>query len=362
MIVVDAHEDIAWNMLTYGRDYTRSVEETRESEIGSPIVLRNGNTLLGWPEWMEGRVGLIFATLFAPPVRRAVVHWDKYAYADSGEAHRIYQQQLDIYHRLVEEHPEKFELITTQQDLEALLTRWEGNGKSERKIGMVPLMEGSDAISDPQELQVWFDRGLRIIGPAWVGTRHTGGTYEPGPLTSEGRELLEVMADLGIILDLSHMAEQATFQALDMFSGVLIASHSNARTLLSGSLIPDRHLSDDAIRGIAERDGVIGVVPYNKFLTGDWREGDPRIGTTLDHLLAQIDHMCQLTGSAAHVGIGTDFDGGFGLEKAPSGIDSIADLRLIGDALRTRGYTPDDVDGILAQNWIRTLRKALPER
>jgi membrane dipeptidase len=361
MIVVDAHEDIAWNMLSFGRDYTRSAFDIRKSEGGGPTVSRNGNALLGWPEWIDGKVGLIFATLFAPPARRAIGRWEKYIYGDSHEARRIYLQELDAYHRLVEEQAEKFELITTIKELDPLVSRWEADEGVEPKIGFVLLMEGSDAIEDPEELEEWFARGVRIIGPAWSGTRHSGGTYEPGPLTSEGLELLEAMAGFGMILDLSHMAEQATFQALDLYPGVVIASHANARSLLDGSEIPDRHLSDHAIRRIAERDGVVGVVPYNRFLDGDWREGDPRTGVTLDHVTAQVDHICQLVGSASHVGIGSDFDGGFGLEKVPSGIESVADLRLIGEALKPHGYSEDDIRGFLGGNWIRMLRNALPE-
>lgn len=362
MIVVDAHEDIAWNMLSFGRDYTRSVHETRKAEAGGSAVRRNGNSLLGWPDWVDGRVGLIFATLFAPPARRALGRWENYIYNDSSEARRIYQLELDIYHRLAEEQSEKFELINTLAALELLVSRWEQDEVREPKIGLVLLMEGSDAIEDPQEVEEWFAGGVRIVGPAWSGTRHSGGTHEPGPLTEEGHELLDAMAGLGMILDLSHMSEQATFQALDFYPGVVIASHANARALLDGVEFPDRHLSDRAILGIAERNGVIGVVPYNKFLDGRWREGDPRARVTLDHVIAQVDHICQLIGSASHVGIGSDFDGGFGLEKVPSGIESVADLRLIGDALKTRGYSEDNIGGILGGNWIRILRKALPEK
>ena len=174
--------------------------------------------------------------------------------------------------------------------------------------------------------------------------------------------MLEAMADLDYILDLSHMAEQAVLEALDRYSGTLIASHSNVRALLTESEQPDRHLSDRVIDRIAERQGVIGIVPYNKFLLGSWRPGDPREWVTLDHVVAHIDYICQRVGDASHVAIGTDFDGGFGLDKIPAGLDSIADLRLIGDALRHRGYTQDHVEAIMGRNWLDALRRALPER
>jgi len=361
MIIVDAHEDLAWNMVTYGRDYTRSVSKTRVDESGSSTIIYNGNTMLGWPDWIDGNVALIFATLFSTPVRYRLSPQIKNSYADSVEAKRRYREQMDIYHRLVEEHSDKFKLIRNITDLNSHLDSWTEGDLEKRKLGMVLLMEGSDAIVDPSELEEWIEGGLRILGLAWTRTRHSGGTYEPGPLTDEGRKLLEAMADLGLVLDISHMTEEATLEALDRYSGVVIASHSNAGMLLQGSSWPERHLSDLVIRELAQRGGVIGVVFYNKFLVGDWREGTPRREVSIEHVINQIDYMCQLVGSAAHVGIGSDFDGGFGLEKVPTGFESIRDLQLIGDALREKGYAMSDVEAVLGTNWVNVLQRALPE-
>jgi membrane dipeptidase len=362
MIVVDGHEDIAWNMLAFGRDYTRSVQETRRLEMGSPTVVHNGHTLLGWDEWIRGRVGIIFSSLFAVPIRRREGLWERPCYADEHEAGRLYREQLDVYQRMVEDQQEKFTLIGTLSDLEAVLQSWEGEEPASPRIGLVILMEGGDAIRAPSELEEWFERGVRIIAPSWTGTRFAGGTHEPGPLTDDGRELLEAMADCGLVLDLSHMAEEAALEALDRYSGTLIASHSNVKVLLPESDRPDRHLSDLVIDRITERKGVIGIIPYNKFLLGGWRPGDPREWVTMEHIIAQIDYICQRVGDALHVAIGSDFDGGFGLDKIPIGLDSIADLRLIGDALGFRGYTQDDVDAIMGKNWLTKLRMALPEQ
>ncbi len=360
-IVIDAHEDIAWNILTFGRDYTRSVGETRAVEAGSHTILQNGNTLLGWSEWVLGRVAVIFASLFASPKRWQEDAGDILVYSDDAEANRLYWQQMDIYRRLVDEQDEKFGLIENLADLEETLATWDREPERTPRLGLVLSMEGAEGIRDPGELEEWFQRGLRIIAPCWAGTRFAGGTHEPGPLTDEGRDLLEAMAGLGLVLDLSHMAEEATLEALDRYEGVLIATHSNARALLPGSETPDRHLSDLIIRRIAERDGVIGVVPYNRFLSSDWRDGDPRELVTIDRVIDQIDHMCQVVGSAAHVAIGSDFDGGFGLEQAPAGLDSVADLQLIGKTLASRGYDQEAVELILGGNWLRILRHSLPE-
>jgi membrane dipeptidase len=218
-------------------------------------------------------------------------------------------------------------------------------------------MEGADPISKPTELYEWFNGGLRIVGLAWHGTRYAGGTGAPGPLTPLGRALLDEMARLGVILDVSHLAEESFHQALDRFSGTVIASHSNCRVYTP----TDRHLSDAMIQAIAARDGVIGTVLANPFLDPNAR-ADRSLRVTLDAVVRHTDHICQLTGSAAHCAIGSDFDGGFGVESTPVELDSVADLGRIGDALSHAGYTAADVAAIMGDNWLRLLRRALPDQ
>jgi len=169
------------------------------------------------------------------------------------------------------------------------------------------------------------------------------------------------MAELGLALDLSHLTDEGVFQALDRFPGHILASHSNCRALLPNNQVPERHLPDPAIRRIAERDGVIGVVPYSRFLVDDWRPSGGRDQVTIGHVVAHIDHICQLLGDANHVGLGSDFDGGYGLEVVPTGLDSVADLRFIGDALRSRGYLESDVEAMMSGNWLSLLRRILKE-
>jgi membrane dipeptidase len=226
-------------------------------------------------------------------------------------------------------------------------------------VGLIVSMEGADCIGDPGELEVWWQRGVRIIGPAWSGNQFCGGTREPGPLTAEGFALLERMADLGFGLDLTHMDEQAALQALDSYPGTFLASHSNAQALLKDSA-GNRHLSDRVIDGILGRDGVIGVVPFNQFLKPGWRIGDPRREVQMERVVAQIDYYCQKAGDARHVGLGTDFDGGFGVQSVPVGIDSIADLSRLAPLLAERGYAPDDIAAVMGENWISLLKRILP--
>lgn len=362
-LIIDAHQDIAWNMLTFGRDYTRSVGETRQLEQGTSSPKHNGDTLLGWDAYQQGHVAVIFSTLFASPQRWNEGEWDILCYQDIQQAHQLYRAQIDLYHRLVEEHPDKFTLIRTRGELNALLeiNTLPANGEPrDQPIGLVLLMECADGVRHPTELEEWWALGVRLIGPAWAGTRYCGGTKEPGPLTKEGYALLDVMADLGFCLDLSHMDEKAALQALDHFPGNLMATHANAKALLKGTE-SNRHLSDPVILSIIERQGVIGVVPYNNFLRVGWKRGHARQLVPLQIVADQIDYICQLAGDARHAGIGSDFDGGFGLQSVPEGIDTIADLQKLSSLLANKGYQSTEIAAVMGGNWANFLKRALPE-
>lgn len=358
-IIVDAHQDLAYNALTFGRDYRRSVADTRAGEVGSEAVARNGNTLIGLPELLAGQVAVVFGTLFASPKRRKQGDWDSQAYADAQQAHMLYAKQVDYYNQLCDEEP-RFTRVRTRGELEKILADWDGADETQRRIGLVTLMEGADGVREPEELEQWMERGVRLVGPAWAGTRYSGGTGDPGPLPPDGRRLLDVMADLGLILDVSHASDESCLSMLDRYRGVVVATHANPRALVRNPTRPERFLTDEMIRLLAERGGVIGIVPFNRFLTGDWKNADGKNAVTLEHVLAMMDHICQVTGSAAHVAIGSDFDGGFGLEAVPAEIDTVADLQKLAPALRARGYSEKDVAGILGQNWIEVLRRGLP--
>ena len=360
-LIVDAHSDLAWNMLNFGRDYTRSAEETRVVEHGSVAVEKNGNTLIGWPDYQRGRLAVVFSTLFAAPIRAKEGAWDTQCYGSPDEAHRVYRAQLDAYHRLADSRPQYFRLIGTKQELQEHVQVWQDSAQDEHPVGLVVLMEGADGIRSIDELPEWHDLGLRLIGLSWTGTRYAGGTREPGPLTPEGRQLLEAMAELGFVLDLSHMDEQAAWEALNLYEGAIVATHVNCLALLP-DFPTNRHFSDRLIRAIVERGGIVGSVVFNNFLRSRWsrRGGYKRDEVPLDRVVAHIDHVCQLAGDALHAGIGSDFDGGFGLESTPPEIDTVADLQKLAPLLANRGYNEVDVARVMGLNWLRCLQENLP--
>lgn len=358
MIVIDAHQDIAYNALCYGRDYRQSALEIRRRENDPALIAQRGSATIGLPDALLGRVALVFSTLFVAPYDPKDINkpWSNFTYKTPQEANKYAMDQLDYYNRLSDEH-ENVRLIKSIVDLDAVLETWkEGKDVQDHQQGFVILMENADPIIEPRQFEEWYERGVRIVGPAWSGTRYAGGTGQPGPLTKLGYELLNVMSDFNAILDLSHLAEEACLQALDSYDGIIIASHSNPRSFRN----TDRHLTDTMIRKLAERDGVMGIVLYNRFLSDTWQNGDPKANLPLSVVINAIDTVCQLTGNAKHVGIGSDFDGGFGKESIPNGLDTVGDLLKIGDGLLERGYSQDDVERILSGNMLRKLRQALP--
>lgn len=349
-------------MLTYGRDYTRSAHDTRRLEAGTATMALNGDCTVGWQEYQQGQVAAVFATLFAAPARKKELA-DTIFYKDFETAHRLYRHQIDVYRKLADTHPDKFRLVASVKELNSVIEHWskpapEGEG---HPVGMIYLMEGADGIRSPHELAEWYDRGLRMIGLAWAGTRYCGGTDEPGPLTEDGRRLLSAMMDYNFLLDLSHMDEAAAVESLDRYEGPVMATHSNCAALMKGS-DSNRHIPDHIIRALIERDGVIGLIPLNTFLKPGWlrKSGSRRDEVSLETYIAHIDHVCQLAGDANHAGIGSDFDGGFGWQSIPQELDTIADLQMVAGKLIERGYSESDAANILGDNWLRFLRRHLP--
>lgn len=361
-LVIDSHQDLAWNMLAYGRDYTRSVVETRRLEAGTTTPERNGDSTVGWHEYQRGRVAVVFSTLFAAPAKKKEMA-DAVYYTDYQSAHRLYRDQIMLYRKLADSHPDKFRIISSTKELDAVIEHWSTPPQNDEghPVGLIYLMEGADGIRSPHELSEWWEWGLRMIGLAWAGTRYCGSTGEPGPLTEEGRQLISAMADYNFMLDLSHMDEAAALESLDRYEGPVMATHANCAALMQGA-DTNRHLPDRVIRGLIERDGVIGLIPFNAFLKVGWKRdsGSRREEVPLDVLIAHIDHICQLAGNSLHAGIGTDFDGGFGLQSIPPELDSVADLQIIASKLIARGYSESDAENILGGNWLRFLREHLP--
>ena len=348
-VIVDMHLDIAYNAVTLERNLLQPLDNLRRYEQATSPDIPTGTGLVSFPELFKGHIAIVGASLFVAPAYRALPQ-DKQIYHTEEEAHTFAVAQLDYYRRLAESNTQ-INIIQTAADLETALASWD---TPQPQIGLFLVMEGADPIREPGELGWWVERGLRGVGLTWsMGTRYAGGCNVPGGVTDLGRDLLYRMADYNLLLDISHLWTEAVYEVLDLYPGPVVATHITPRAFVDSP----RALSDDLIRRIADREGVIGIMPYNPALKAGWRAGDERLPLT--RVIEAIDHVCQITGNAACVGVGSDFDGGYGLESIPEPLNSIADLSLIGDALREQGYVDANIQAILRENWLRILREVL---
>lgn len=313
--MVDAHLDLAWNARALGRDLTLPLERLREVDPHPDVPLVSLESL------REAGVAVAFATLFVDPREGSLEAWQEEVWA-----------QLALYEAW--EAQGWVRLLRERKDLEGHLARY----KEDRALGLVLLLEGAHALASPEDLGPLRERGLRLLSLTWAtGNAYAGGNAEEGPLTEAGKALLREMEALGMALDLSHLAEEAAFQALEVFPGPVCATHANARALVPSS----RHLSDGLLLALRERGGVLGLVPFNAFLDPSWRRGDPRL--PLEAFFRHKAHAEAILGPEG-VALGTDWDGGFGLQAVPLGLDRHRDLRALGD------------EGFLGGNWLRWLR------
>ncbi|MEM8601648.1 MAG: membrane dipeptidase [Bacteroidota bacterium] len=349
---IDAHLDLAFNVVAHGRDLTRTVPALRAAEAKTVQEV-----MVTLPELQEAGVGIVFGTIFTlrrdfvrqkdrwGRTRRLTAKQARLSYTTPDEAHAFGVAQLDLYRQW--EDDGWLRLLRSQADLAAHEAAW---ADGDRTTGVVLLVEGADPIRTPDELPWWVERGVRLVGPAWQRTRYAGGTFAPGPLTEMGRDLVRAMNEAGVALDVSHLAHDAVWDALDQNPTHVCASHSNA-----AALVPtDRHLTDAMLDALAERDAVVGVVLGNPFVKHGVGLTDPEERVTLDDVRAQATHLAGRIGWD-HLGIGSDFDGGFGKQETPFGIERGADFAKLGDAVPEAAR-----DGFLGGNWLRWLRQALP--
>lgn len=349
---VDGHLDLAMNAMM-GRDQTLEVEAIRAGEAAMDRADR-GTATVSLPALRQAGAGLVVATLFArsrPGVGPADCRLRSDAdYPARSIAHAAALGQLGYYRWL--ERAGWIEILETAEALRA----WRAAPPASA-LGCVLLLEGADPITAPPELAAWWGWGVRIVGLAhYGGSAYAVGTGEEGPLTAMGRDLLAAMEARGMMLDLSHLSETSFREALDRFQGTVLASHAACRRFRRGN----RQLGDGQIRALARRGGVIGV-PLHVGMLREGEEGrkPPREAVPLRAVAEHIDHICQLTGSSAHAAIGSDLDGGFGLESVPAGLETIADLPRLFEHLASFGLGDQDVAGIAGENWLACLEAGL---
>ena len=355
--IVDVHLDLALNAIEWNRDLRLPLIEVRRTEAHCQDKPGRGRGTVTLPEMRRARIGLCVATQLARLEHDA--YSPVFGWRSPHQAWAMTQAQLAWY-RAMEEAGEMVQ-IRDAAALERHLALWQTADEATAAalpIGYILSLEGADSLITIGHLERAWQDGLRAIGPAHYGPGvYAQGTDSVGGFPARGLDLLRECDRLGMILDVTHLSDDCFWQALDLYSGPVWASHHNARALVPHQ----RQLSDEMFLALAARGAVVGLAMDAWMMVPGWQRGvtTPQSANLhLSKLVEHLDHYCQLAGNANHVGLGTDLDGCFGTEQTPQDLDSIADLQKLPAMLAARDYSEQDIAGVLHGNFLRHLRQA----
>jgi membrane dipeptidase len=332
-LVIDTHNDVTSFITDEGFD------------LGTPDPSGKIQTDLG--KMRQGGIGAEFFSIYVA---------SKYA-REGGSARRAMEMIDGVYEQL-RRHPDHLELATTAADIR----RIHRSGKIAALMGI----EGGHAIEDSLATLRMFHRlGVRYMTLTHTNTNNwadsAGGISVPaeakhGGLNPFGREVVREMNRLGMMVDISHVADSTFWSVIEISRAPVIASHSSARALTNVG----RNLSDEMLRAVARNGGVVMVNFYNAFINTEYAPADrprPTRGVkaaTLEMLLHHFEHIIRVAG-IDHVGIGSDYDGVDG--EVPAGVEDISKLPTLTYELLRRGYREEDVRKVLGENLLRVMAR-----
>lgn len=310
-IVVDAHVDTPLKMV--------------ESNIG----LAGNNAEVDIPKLRAGGVDVVIFSIFVSPYRYA-----KVARSQADFMIKSLKQQVTA-------NSKNIQLAYSFGDLQRI--------HEQGKIAGIIGLEGADPLEGKlTNLDYFYKQGVRYIGLTW--STHTAlADSSSGPpkwngLSPLGKQVVERMNELGMVVDVSHLSDKSFYDVLKTSKAPVMASHSSARALQPSP----RNLNDDMLRNLAKNGGVVGAIFYPPFLA----KGPTSTQTVVDH----IDHMVKVAGIGA-VGLGSDFDG---LDiKPPVGLENASKFPNITAELRKRGYSDEDIRKVLGGNLMRVFEQVL---
>lgn len=296
-----------------------------------------------------GFIGGMFA-IFLPPYSYVQQHHSNKLFDQNAsdftqqQIEQICLEQLDLAHQLAQ-YSKNIKICTSVQDIQ--------DCRAEKKLAIVLHMEGAEALQqNPDLLDVFYERGLRSIGPLWNRPSRFGHglnakfphSPDTGPgLTSDGKDFIKRCANKKMVIDVSHMNEKAFWNTVDILQQPIVATHSNSHALCPQA----RNLTDPQLKAIRESKGMVGVNFDVAFLRSDGqRNADTSIDVILEHLEYLMDHLGE-----EHVGFGSDFDGALiGTE-----LEDVTGLHRLIERMQQRGYSKPLIENICLNNWVRVL-------
>ncbi|HUS08295.1 MAG TPA: dipeptidase [Bryobacteraceae bacterium] len=295
---------------------------------------------------------------------------------DRQSAHHALEVIDTVRHDIIERYPRDFELALTADDIVAIRKRG--------KIAALMGIEGGHAIEDSLRLlRQYYNLGVRYMTlthsntNGWAdssGDITKEGVKHHNGLTAFGKDVIREMNRIGMMVDVSHAADKTFWDALEVSSAPLIASHSSCRAISN----QPRNMTDEMIQALAKKGGVIQINFACDFLSQKSADSGKAeklalkkqfgedmdalraaektaaaiVPATLNDVVAQIDHVVKIAG-AGHVGLGSDFDG---VDCAPTGLDDVSRFPNLTRALLEKGYSAEDVRKIYGGNLLRVMR------
>lgn len=353
MLIFDAHLDLALNGVDWNRDLRMDLEDIRVQEKVYGMTDPGRQTCtVSLPELKRAGVHVGVATVLA---RQELAINHPFGWTTPEACYAMCHAHLAYYRAM--EKAGWVKMLRTKREL-AAHTAVAMKSPATTPFGFVLSMECADAVLDPENIHEWHANGLRAIGITHYGAnRYGGGTRCEVGLAADALPLLDHIEKLGIALDMTHLSDKAFWQVADRYGGRVLASHQNARRFCDWQ----RQFSDEQLKHVIKRDGVIGVAFDAIMLQPGWVRGTTKPEVTMERAVDNIDHVCQLAGDCRHSGIGSDLDGGYGHEQTPLDLKTIADLQRIPELLDKRGYKAEDVEAIMHGNWLRFFAQTLPE-
>ncbi len=353
MFTIDAHLDLSMNAMEWNRDLRQPVAVIRESEKKLTDKPDRAKGVVSFPELRKGNTGLVVATQIA---RYAAPGNPLPGWHSAEQAWAQTQAQLAWYKAM--EDCGEMKMIKNIKQLDEHISLCINEAMENKPIGYILSLEGADSLVTTDHLHRAYEYGLRAAGPAHYGPgRYANGTDATGGLNENGKTLLREMEKLNMILDATHLCDDAFWDAMEIFHGHIWASHNNCRALVNHN----RQFSDEQIKVLVERGGVIGGALDAWMMVPGWQRGistPEQMNCGLEKIIDHMDHICQAAGNTLHVGIGSDLDGAFGKEQCPYDLETIADLQKIPAMLAHRGYSAMDIENVMYGNWLRFLRNA----
>lgn len=327
--IIDLHEDIAFHLMFEGGPDFDIDAPNRQSDI---------------PKLLKANTRLVFASIFPihPTYNPSVSSYLASGYGTSLEkayvpimVKSMAIEMIKVYYSLTKRFSDNLSIVETKEQAEEAINNRD-------KVGLLLSFEGSEALEDIYDLEVFHRLGVRALGITWNFDNRYGAsclTKKDYGLTSDGEELIRLANKLGIIIDLAHVSKRTMIDALTISKKPVIISHANSAFIYQHR----RNVDDDVLELLKRNGGIIGITMIPSTI-------GPK--PNLESLINHIVHIHQTFGPDV-IAIGTDY---LGIEHTPEDLENITKVPKLLEELIKRGFSEDDIKKIAYENALRVIK------